>query len=75
MAEEAVLCICCGASYVRLSELRSDGKLKHAPPMPRSRLEMAKLQGRLKAGCSQDWLPHNLCRTARMDRPEAYPTG
>src|ERR1035441_7483284 len=26
------------------SELRSDGKLKHAPPMRRSRLEMAKLQ-------------------------------
>jgi len=32
-----------GLSY---GELRSPGKLKHAPPMRRSRLEMAKLQGR-----------------------------
>ena len=31
----------------KMSELRSDGKLKHAPPMRRSRLKMAKLQGDL----------------------------
>ena len=31
-------------------ELRSPGKLKHAPPMRRSRLEMAKLQIRAKLG-------------------------
>src|ERR1017187_975790 len=36
-------------------------------------------QGRLKAGCSQDWLPHNLCRIAMASKTkwhwaEAYPT-
>ena len=30
------------------SELRSDGKLKHAPPMRRRRLEMARLQWQAK---------------------------
>src|ERR1035438_8640105 len=25
-------------------------------------------QGRLKAGCSQDWLPHNLCRIAMASK-------
>jgi hypothetical protein len=52
------LCLCKGRPFsktataaVRLSrpeaalgELRSLGKLKHAPPMRRSRLEMAKLR-------------------------------
>ena len=32
------------------SELRSDGKLKHAPPMRKSRMEMAKLQVRAALG-------------------------
>jgi hypothetical protein len=49
-------------------ELRSPGKLKHAPPRRRRRLEMAKLQSRLKAAQRaprrQDCLPHKVleCR-------------
>ena len=48
----------CSRLLAGWGELRSPGKLKHAPPMLRSCAEMAKLQGRLKGGCRQDCLPH-----------------
>ena len=44
-------------SFARMGELRSPGKLKHAPPMRRSRLEMAKLQVRAPLGCTRRSLP------------------
>src|ERR1035441_3548054 len=42
--------ILAAAGFEPATELRSNGKLKHAPPMRRSRLKTAKLQSRLSAG-------------------------